>query len=115
MNDMTNVTTNVAEELVEQIKDGTAEIVEVKGGSLKSKLITGGIALGATAGAGILGFVLGAKHERKKWEDFEDEDEDLDEYDEYEEFEDEDFNEVEEPTDTKEQPEKKTDNKAEEK
>lgn len=78
---MNNDLTNVTEELVEQLKDGTAEVVEVKGGSLKSKLITGGIALGATAGAGILGFVLGAKHERKKWESFNDDDDDFDDID----------------------------------
>lgn len=110
---MDNLTNTVAEELVEQLKDGTAELVEVKNGT-KGKLITGGIALGATAGAGILGWFLGRRHERKKWESFdEDEDEDFDD------FEDDDEDYIEyvetEPTDTKEQPEKKTDDKAEEK
>lgn len=109
MNDMTNVTNEVAADLAAQLADGTAEVVEVKG-NLTGKLVTGGIALGATAGAGILGWFLGRRHERKKWETFDDED--LDNYDEYEEFEDEeDFNEVEEPTDTK--AEEKTDEKPE--
>ena len=100
MDNLTNVSNTVAEELVDQLKDGTAELVEVKSGT-KGKLITGGIALGATAGAGILGWFLGRRHERKKWESFdEDEDEDFDD------FEDDDEDYVEyvetEPTDTKE-------------
>jgi hypothetical protein len=104
MNEITNVSNTVAEELVDQLKDGTAELVEVKSGT-KGKLITGGIALGATAGAGILGWFLGRRHERKKWESFdEDEDEDFDD------FEDDDEDYVEyvetEPTDTAKEAEK---------
>lgn len=110
MNEITNVSNTVAEELVEQLKDGTAELVEVKSGT-KGKLITGGIALGATAGAGILGWFLGRRHERKKWESF-DEDEDDEDFDDIDDIDDDYIEYVEtEPTDTKEA--EKTDEKPE--
>lgn len=107
MNELQNIDT---QELAKQLVEGTAEVVECKP-SNKGKLITGGIALCGMIGTGILGFFVGKKHEKKKWESYDEEDDyDDDEFEEYE-----DFNEVEEPTDTKEQPEKKADDKAEEK
>lgn len=106
MNELQNIDT---QELAKQLVEGTAEVVECKP-SNKGKLITGGIALCGMIGTGILGFFVGKKHEKKKWESYDEEDDYDDEFEEYE-----DFNEVEEPTDTKEQPEKKTDDKAEEK
>ena len=101
MDNLANVTTNVAEELAEQLKDGTAELVEVKSSNLKSNLLKAGVLLLTAGGSFGLGFGLGKLNERKKWESFdEDEDEDFDD------FEDDDEDYVEyvetEPTDTKE-------------
>ena len=86
MNEITNLTTETAADLAAQLADGTAEVIEVKGTGVKGKLITGGIALGAVAGSGILGFLLGKRHEKKKWESYEEEDDE-----EFDDFDDEDF------------------------
>ena len=63
MNDMTNIDVT---ELATQVAEGTAVI---KTASNKGKFITGGIAVGLTAGAGLGGFLLGKKVERNKFED----------------------------------------------
>lgn len=103
MNELQNIDT---QELAKQLVEGTAEVVECKP-SNKGKLITGGIALCGMIGTGILGFFVGKKHEKKKWESYDEEDDYDDEFEEYE-----DFNEVEEPeSDTK--AEEKTDEKPE--
>ena len=100
---------NLTNELVEQLTNGTAEVIEEK--TIKRGLSTGnafadaGILTAAVGGAAALGVLFGIKHERKKWEYY---DEEMDDYD--DEFDDEDFVEYEEaetePTDTTKEAEK---------
>ena len=67
MNELTN-TTNVAADLAAQVANGNLEITEVSVG-VKGKIITGALAATAVAGAGVGGWFLGRRHERKKFED----------------------------------------------
>ena len=66
---MNNELTNTAADIAAQVTEGKLELVEVKGVGMKGKLITGGIALGAVAGAGVGGWFLGRRHERKTFEE----------------------------------------------
>ena len=102
MNELTN-TTNVAADLAAQVASGNLEITEVSGG-VKGKIITGAVATGLVAGAGVGGWFLGRRHERK----LEDRIAAIEEYlsgaDDFEEEDDEE----EEPADTKKKKTKKS-------
>lgn len=108
MNELTN-TTNVAADLAAQVANGNLELVAESG--VKGKVITGAIAATAVAGAGVGGWFLGRRHERKKFEDR------IAAIEEYlsgaDDFEEEDNEEEEEPADTKKKKTKKS--KAEDK
>lgn len=62
---MENAVVNT-QEVLEAVQAGEATLVKT---SNKGKIITGGIAVGLTAGAGLGGFFLGKHVERKKFED----------------------------------------------
>lgn len=63
MNEITNIDT---QEIMKAVESGDAVL---KTSSNKGKIITGGIAVGLTAGAGLGGFFLGKHVERKKFEE----------------------------------------------
>lgn len=67
MNEITNVATGAAADIAAQVAEGSVELVPTSG--TKGKVITGAIAATAVAGAGIGGWFLGRRHERKKFED----------------------------------------------
>ena len=54
------------QEVLAAVEAGEATLVKT---SNKGKIITGGVAVGLTAGAGLGGFLLGKHVERKKFED----------------------------------------------
>ena len=66
-NELTNVTANAAADIAAQVANGDLELVQTSG--IKGKVITGAIAATAVAGAGVGGWFLGRRHERKKFED----------------------------------------------
>lgn len=100
MNEITNVATGAAADIAAQVAEGSVELVPTSG--TKGKVITGAIAATAVAGAGIGGWFLGRRHERKKFEDR------LTAIEEYlagaGEYEEEDDEDTEESDDAKEEP-----------
>lgn len=68
MTELTNVTANAAADIAAQVANGDVELVPTSG-NVKGKIITGAVATGLVAGAGIGGWFLGRRHEKKKFED----------------------------------------------
>lgn len=66
-NELTNVATGAAADIAAQVAENNFELVEMSG--TKGKVITGAIAAAAVAGAGVGGWFLGRRHERKKFEE----------------------------------------------